>query len=227
MSGLAVVIPTLNDAENLERLLSKLEIIAPFSKIFVIDDDSIDNSANIAKKYNAIVPYTFKFRGLGQSYAEGIAMAVYEHNCEIIFIMDADHTPEFMPAILKKLYEEDLDMVIGFEKDNRTTASLGAGFIAKSVLGLNDFEQPTCGYMCFTSELIQKIGLKKLKSFKDFYHVELLYFAKKVGAKIGQLEFKGHKHGSSSLSRIFFWLSDLVGMKIREGFAWLKLRLGF
>lgn len=218
--SIGIVVPVLNDSENLERLLSKMEIIAPFAKIFVIDDLSTDGSVDVVKKHGAILPYTFEKRGLGRSYAEGIARAVYEYDSEIVFILDADHSPEYIPLMLKKLYEENLDMVIGFERESRTLTSKGASKIAKNLLGLEEFEQPTCGFMLFTSDLIKKIELRKLKSRGDFYHLELLYHAKKAGAKIGQLEFSGHKHESSSMRRVFAWLRDLMLLKMRE--VWYK-----
>lgn len=213
---LGVVIPVLNDVRNMQRLLSKIQLIAPSAKMFVIDDLSHDGSREVALEYNAIVPYTFERRGLGRSYAEGIAMAVYEHGCEIVFIMDSDHPAEFLAPMLKKMYDENLDMVIGFERDTRTITSSVASAIVKDALGLYEFDQPTCGFMCFTAELIKRVELRKIKSHRDFYHVELLYRAKKAGAKIGQLEFTGHEHGSSSVKRVFDWLYDLVEVKFRE-----------
>jgi len=217
---LAIVIPTYNEEKNLRELLPKLKDLnmpqVTAREIFVIDDRSTDGTVEYARSMGAIVPYCFERRGLGQSYAEGVAMAVYEHNCDVVVTMDGDHPAEYVPKMVRKMFGENLDIVVGYETKSRTTASKGAGWLAKKTLGLGFLQQPTCGFITIRADLAQRIGLRHVISKGDFWHVELLFAAKKKMAKFGQIEFSGHAHGSSSLKRIMDWSFDLAILQLRR-----------
>jgi len=220
---LAIVIPTFNEEKNLRELLPKLkeetdcrmpQVTA--REIFVIDDRSTDGTVEYARSMGAVVPYCFERRGLGQSYAEGVAMAVYEHNCDIVVTMDGDHPAGHVKKMLGKLISDNLDIVVGYEFESRTSTSKGAGWLAKKFLGLGFLEQPTCGFIAMRADLVHRLQLRKIVSKGDFWHVELLFFAKSRRAKFGQLEFSGHKHGSSSFTRVINWLNDMLILGLRR-----------
>ena len=215
----AVVIPTFNEKKNLEKLLPNVQWIFPEGNIFVIDDGSKDGTVEYARSQGAIVPYTFMRRGLCKSYLEGLAMAAYESDCDVAIHMDGDHPVGYVPKFVGKLLKENLEMVVGYETDTRTTTSKGASWIAKKIIG-KELHQPTCGFVAFRTDLLRKIPLRKFNSVRDFYHIEILYMAKKCGAKIGELEFTGHSHGNSSLTRIGVWLMDMAIFEIRR---WLHV----
>lgn len=113
---IAVVIPTLNEKKNLEKLLPNVQWIFPEGKIFVIDDGSKDGTVEYARSQGAVVPYNFIRRGLCRSYLEGLAMAAYESDCEVVIHMDGDHPAGYVPKMVGKIMTENFDMVVGYER---------------------------------------------------------------------------------------------------------------
>lgn len=115
---ISLVLPTYNEAENLEKLVMAVDGI--FKKnswageILIVDDNSPDGTGKIAdrlqKGYPVVPVHREKKEGLGKAYAEGISRA----KGGLILMMDADfsHDPEDIPRIVKMI-EEGHDMAIG------------------------------------------------------------------------------------------------------------------
>jgi dolichol-phosphate mannosyltransferase len=116
--GLSIVIPVLNESNNIQNLTNK--IIYNLKKInfelIFVDDNSIDKSAKILnilkKKYKFFKPiFRKKKRDLTQSCFEGIKKSKYDN----ILIMDGDmqHDPIYIRPMLKIFTKNDCDIVVG------------------------------------------------------------------------------------------------------------------
>ena len=116
--GLSIVIPVLNESNNIQILTNK--IIHNLKKInfelIFVDDNSIDKSAKILnvlkKKYKFFKPiFRKKKRDLTQSCFEGIKKSKYDN----ILIMDGDmqHDPIYIRPMLKIFTKNDCDIVVG------------------------------------------------------------------------------------------------------------------
>src|SRR5688572_30963158 len=102
-----VVIPTYNEAGNIERLLPLIHEHLPGARIMVLDDGSPDGTADIAEKVAAdldgaridVIRRTDKC-GLGAAYRDGYVAALAD-GADIIVQMDADlsHDPAHLPAL--------------------------------------------------------------------------------------------------------------------------------
>ena len=112
----SVILPTFNEAENIEKMASTLFGLYPGIKVLVMDDNSQDGTIEICReieKNNAdfrINVRDIKDKGLTASAMEGIVKSETEY----YIVMDSDF--QHPPAILRKLMEELLsgsDMVIG------------------------------------------------------------------------------------------------------------------
>lgn len=211
------VIPTLNEETNLMFLLPELRKEIPNATIIIVDDISTDKTVDVARKYRALVPYTFRRRGLGVSYAEGLGKAYYEHDCRVIVQLDADHPTSCIVEMIETLKKDKLDMIIGHEMGTRTITSNVASWLARNLLGLN-FKQPTCGFMVFTKDFLERLNLRKIKSKGDAFHMELLFEAVRMGAKIGEVDFKGKTHEKASIKRSLFWLWEFLKILSRRIF---------
>lgn len=215
--NVAFVIPTLNEEDNLKITLPEIKRIFPGAPIIVVDDFSTDSTVEVAKKY-AWVPESeiLKRRGLGRSYKEGIVLINCVCNPDAVVIMDADHPVAPISAMLTYLYLDDFDIIIGSEIGSRSRASKVASYIARKVLGIK-LSQPTCGLMAIKKNVFtDMIDVKNLKSKGDAFHLELLYRAKKAGARIKEIEFVGiaKEHTSnSSLKRVSKWLYEVLKMR--------------
>lgn len=111
----ALVIPTLNEAENLPLLLDGVrESLQPTGlryEILIVDDDSRDGTHEIVRALAAQDP---RIRLLVRRGARGLATAVVHGwqntDADLLGVMDADlqHPPQLLPALLAEALEHDL-----------------------------------------------------------------------------------------------------------------------
>ena len=136
-AGTWVVLPTYDEAENLEGISAAILAALPGCHLLVVDDSSPDGTGDIADRLAAEDPrITVKHRagkeGLGKAYIDGFEV-VLEAGATRIIQMDADwsHSPDYLPALVAPL-DSGADLVIG----SRYTAGGGVrdwGLIRKVV----------------------------------------------------------------------------------------------
>lgn len=107
-----VIIPALNEEESISKVIEDIpkNIV---SEIIVVNNGSTDNTAVVAQQAGAKVLEEPR-RGYGYACLKGIAYAESQ-NPDILVFMDADYSdfPEELPLLLKPMYEQNMDMVIG------------------------------------------------------------------------------------------------------------------
>ncbi len=117
MSKVCVVIPTYNEAENLPKLVGALEeeLQKKDFEIIVVDDNSPDGTAEIAKKLNErygniIINRRPSKLGIGSAIREGLKIALSFADCEHVVTMDADlsHNPKDVRHLLSEAENADL-----------------------------------------------------------------------------------------------------------------------
>jgi len=108
--SVSIVMPCLNEAENLEALLPKLKQAQPTAEILVVNDGSTDRSLEICQQHGIRVVSHPKPLGNGAAIKTGARNATGD----IIVFMDSDgqHGPEDIQRLLDKL-DEGYDMVVG------------------------------------------------------------------------------------------------------------------
>jgi dolichol-phosphate mannosyltransferase len=115
---LCIVIPTLNERENIGLLLKKLQssLHDICYEVIVVDDDSPDGTAAIVKKLshtqdNLHVLHRIGRRGLASACIEGMLAT----SAPYIAVMDADmqHDETVLPEMYRCISSEDLDLVVG------------------------------------------------------------------------------------------------------------------
>lgn len=110
--NLAVVIPALNEAECLPRLIAAIPTLAGCElRVIVVDNGSTDETAPVAKKVGAAV-VTESRRGYGWACNAGVQAAA---SSDAIVFLDGDFSsdPAEMPVLLQPLLENRADMVLG------------------------------------------------------------------------------------------------------------------
>lgn len=114
-----VAICTLNEAENIASMLTRLRAAFPTADLLVIDDDSPDGTARLASemamKDPAIRVIVRDERGLGGAIRKTIMVAI-EGGYAFLLNLDADlsHDPDQLPSLLQRAQSEPLvDVVIG------------------------------------------------------------------------------------------------------------------
>ncbi len=117
MRNILVIVPTLNEKNNIIILLKKLKLTKILHDILFIDDNSKDGSQEVIKKIakkNRNINYIFRPKklGIGSAHKEGFVWS-YKKKYKIIITMDADgtHDPKYMKFMIRKLQSSDYDVV--------------------------------------------------------------------------------------------------------------------
>jgi dolichol-phosphate mannosyltransferase len=135
---LAIVLPTFNESKNIAVLVDRLEraLAEIHYEIIFVDDDSPDNTAAVVRRLaqerdNVRVLHRIGRRGLSSACTEGILASC----APVIAVMDADmqHDERVLPEMLRRLREEQLDLVVG----SRNIAGGGMAEFAKSRVWLS------------------------------------------------------------------------------------------
>jgi len=113
-----IVIPTYNEAGNIERLVDRTREIDP-SDILIVDDNSPDGTGAIAENIALRDPSVSVLRrpkklGLGSAHLQGMEWAL-KNGYDTVLTMDCDftHPPEYIPQLRAALSERQADLVIG------------------------------------------------------------------------------------------------------------------
>ncbi|MBU0687602.1 MAG: polyprenol monophosphomannose synthase [Candidatus Margulisbacteria bacterium] len=120
-SDIAIIIPTLNEAQNIEELIQNILRIFPQIKIIVADDGSKDKTQDIVNRIHGknsnitlLDRSKEKIHGLTASVLDGIKIAT----TPFFIVMDADlqHPPEKIEAFINTLRSGQADFVIGIRE---------------------------------------------------------------------------------------------------------------
>lgn len=113
-----VLLPTYDEAENIEPMLRTLRATAPHVDVLVLDDSSPDGTGEIADRVAAeiggvTVVHRSGKHGLGAAYRHGFEIAL-ERGYDVVVTMDCDfsHDPAEVP-VLVGLVERGADLAVG------------------------------------------------------------------------------------------------------------------
>ena len=215
-----IVIPTFNEAENIEELIQQILSLHPDFNIIIVDDNSPDGTGAVSDAISnndsrISVIHRPKKTGLGTAYIEGFKKALDE-NADLIFEMDADfsHNPEYLQDFLTA--SENADLVIGSRYLNgvriegwsfrRLMLSKFANIFAARIM-LRPIWDFTSGFRCYRREVLQRIVKEKIKSDGYAFQIEMIYFACMNEFRIKEIPiiFRERKSGYSKLSKHIKW----------------------
>ncbi|HKJ76537.1 MAG TPA: glycosyltransferase family 2 protein [Gammaproteobacteria bacterium] len=120
---LSIIIPALNEADNLRGLLPELRAYFPDAEVLVVDDASGDDTHEVCCEYDVRVESHLYTLGNGAAVKTGARHA----RGRVLVFMDADgqHQPADIGKLLSAL-DEGFDMAIG-ARDRTSQASAGRG----------------------------------------------------------------------------------------------------
>ena len=211
-----VIIPTYNEAENIERIVSRVRTAVPEVHILVADDNSPDGTGTIADKLAADddhvrVLHRKGKEGLGAAYLAGFRWGIDE-GYTVLVEMDADgsHQPEELPRLLTALRGADLVLgsrwvpggqVVNWPK-SRLLLSRGGSTYSRLMLDV-PIRDVTGGYRAFRKETLEGLGMDEVASAGYCFQVDLAWRAVKAGFKVAEvpITFVEREHGASKMSR--------------------------
>ena len=218
---LLVVIPTYNEAENIEKLIpSVFEHSSPETDILVVDDNSPDGTAEIVEKLISSYKnhlYILKRpgkQGGASAFLQAFAWGI-ERNYDAMLAMDADfsHDPKYIPMFSEKSNENDVvlgsRLVEGGGIENRTFVrniiSLGASLYCRFLL-FSPIKDWTGGYNLWSKNALSKIDFKSIVTRGYSFQIEMKHKASKAGCRITEVPiiFPDRKYGVSKMSTSYF-----------------------
>jgi dolichol-phosphate mannosyltransferase len=212
-----VILPTYNEAENLERIVGDvLEHLPESRRVLIVDDNSPDGTGEIADRLAAAdesigVLHRERKEGLGPAYLAGFRVAL-DGGAERIIEMDADfsHDPSFLPRLIEAT--ENADLAIGSRYvpgggitdwgPMRRFISRGGSAYARVALGL-PIQDLTGGFKCFRRIVLETINLDTIEARGYAFQVETTYRAIRAGFRVVEVPivFKDRTDGTSKMSK--------------------------
>ena len=214
---IVVCLPTYNERENLEAMVSALgEVLPEDGRILVVDDNSPDGTGEIADRLSAErehvdVLHRARKDGLGPAYLAGFAWAL-EHGADLVLEMDCDfsHDPADVPRLLAAAEEADLVLgsryVPGGGTRNwnllRRLISRGGSLYAQILLGVR-IRDLTGGFKCYRRAVLETIDLDAIDSKGYAFQIETTYRALRAGFRVVEVPivFVDREAGGSKMSK--------------------------
>ena len=224
MISVLVVVPTYNESESIRSLLTRLDaarnlISNSFNiDILLVDDDSPDRTAEIAKSMNlpsfSILNRKIK-SGLGPAYLAGFKKGLtgsYQYFVE----MDADlsHQPEQLVDLLNAASNDTLVIgtrwipggsVVNWPTQRRWISKMGTGYAAFALK--LPYKDLTSGYRVIPRTFLEKLNFEEIETRGYGFQIEMALKAITAGFRIKQIPitFVERENGYSKMSLAIIW----------------------
>jgi dolichol-phosphate mannosyltransferase len=239
MSGVWLILPTYNEAENIERIvaaaLPQLAATGLEHRILVVDDGSPDGTGQIADRLAAENPEAVEVlhrtskEGIGPAYLAGFRHAL-AGGADLLMEMDSDfsHDPVDIPRLVAAADRADLVLGSRYVRGGGVTdwgllrrlISRGGSLYARLLLGIpvNDL---TGGFKCFRRSVLETLDLSGVGTDGYGFQIEVTYRAIKAGFRVEEVPivFRDRRAGTSKMSAKIaveaFWKVPLLRFRVR------------
>jgi dolichol-phosphate mannosyltransferase len=237
-----VVVPTFNEADNIETVIRAVRQVSPEANILVVDDGSPDGTADLADRLaldlgNVDVVRREHKEGLGAAYRFGLRRAI-DHGAEVCVQMDADlsHDPASLAALVA-VVQHGADVAIGsryvpggitlnWPRRRRWVSRWGNRYAA-GVLGLaiNDV---TSGYRAYRADALERMNFDSVVAEGYGFQIEMTYRIVRLGGKVVEfpITFRDRMEGESKFTGsivrealglvVRLWIADFGGRRRRR-----------
>ena len=210
-----VVIPTFNEADNIEAILTAVTAAVPEASVLVVDDGSPDGTGDLVEKVGEADPRIHLLRGegkrgLGQAYIAGFHWGL-DHGYGLFVEMDADfsHDPAAIPDLLRAAADADVVVgsryipggdVVGWSK-RRHLLSRAGNVYARLVLGFA-VKDATGGFRCYRRAVLETVDLPGVRSNGYAFQIDMTYRAWRLGFRLAEvpITFRERELGTSKMS---------------------------
>jgi len=211
-----VVLPTYQEADNIETVLRGIREHVPDAAVLVVDDGSPDGTADLAETIGAELGDVDVMRrdgkqGLGSAYRAGFAHGLRQ-GYEVLVEMDSDlsHSPAALPWLLAPV-ADGAALAVGSRyvpggsipnwSLHRRLLSRWGNRYAAAVLGL-DVQDATSGYRAYRADVLAKISLDEVKAEGYGFQIEMAYQIDQLGGRVVEvpIAFTDRVLGTSKMS---------------------------
>ena len=210
-----VVLPTYNERENIERVVSGVRHLG--HDVLIVDDASPDGTGGLADDLAAAdigvrVLHRERKLGLGSAYEDAFRIGLKEGS-RLFVEMDADgsHSPSDLNAIIDagrgsgglaigSRYMRG-GSIVGWPLQ-RLLLSQGANLYCRALLRLH-VRDCTSGFRCYTRDLLQSIKLDEIVSQGYSFQIEMVHRTVKLGYPVVEvpIRFEDRVVGASKVSQ--------------------------
>jgi len=235
-SDVLIIIPTYNEARNIDRMITKLMNHHMLVDVLVVDDGSPDGTAMVVREmrheYAGRVHLIERHGklGLGTAYVAGFRYAL-GHHYTFICEMDADfsHDPADIPRLVDAVRGGAADVAIGSRYCDgisiinwplsRLILSYSANLYARFITGM-PVHDTTAGFKCFHRRVLETVKLDRVRSNGYSFQIEMNLRAHAAGFRITEIPviFRERVEGVSKMSRAIMWeaMWKVLALRLRH-----------
>lgn len=219
MTDAVVIIPTYNEAENVEAIINAVFSLDSAFDVLIVDDNSPDKTHEIVQRLQKAYPERLHLEvrkeksGLGTAYIHGFKWCL-EKGYTYIFEMDADfsHNPKDLERLYKACKVDGADMAIGsrYVKGvnvvnwpiGRVILSYMASKYVRLITGMKIYDT-TAGFVCYHRNVLEALNLDEIKFIGYAFQIEMKFNAYRKKFKIVEVPivFTDRVRGESKLSK--------------------------
>jgi len=230
MAKALVIIPTYNEAENIEKLIEEVLKQSSILEMLIVDDNSPDGTAAIVQRIQQTNPKVYLLQrprkmGLGTAYVAGFKFAL-DRGYDFAFEMDADfsHNPEKLPVMLNAMKECDLVIgsryISGVNVVNwplkRLLLSYFANIYTRVITGM-PVHDATAGFKCYRRAVLETMNLDAIISNGYAFQIETNFRAWKKGFTLKEIPitFVDRRVGVSKMSKGIVYEAAFMVWKLK------------
>jgi len=221
MPLLSVIVPAYNEETNIPILIERVAkaLSGIDYELIIVDDGSIDNTTDVAKKFEDKYPIRVIRHERNKGKIEALKTGLQAARGEYVAFLDADmeYPPEALPIMIQKAIQGH-DLVATIRVDSRPfyrrIVSSGARCLAKLLIAkLWRYKDPTTEMILAKRDLILQIDLKNY--IKPF--IPALLAAKNPAEVEIRLGYRPSGRSSFRLKWILNYLYELLDLLVKRG----------
>jgi len=203
MEKIAVLIPCYNESQTIEKVIRDWQKELPEATIYVYDNNSSDNTAEIARNAGAVVRHEYQ-----QGKGNVIRRMFREIDAECYIMIDGDDTypAEFGREMVNKVLERGVDMVVGdrlsstyFEENKRPFHNFGNSLVRGTINRLfrSNIRDIMTGYRAFSFQFAKTFPVLS-KGFEIETEMSIHAVEKNMLVENVVIEYRDRPEGSES-----------------------------
>lgn len=206
---IAVLIPCYNEGLTIKKVITDFKQYLPDANIYVYDNNSTDNTYNIASESGAILKKEYH-----QGKGNVVRSMFRDIDADVYVLVDGDDTypADIAPELIKYVLEDNYDMVIGdrlsngtyFKENKRGFHNFGNNLVRKliNILFKNNINDIMTGYRVFSKRFV-----KTMPVMSDGFQIEtemtIFSLVYKMNIKEVPIIYKDRPEGSVSKLNTF------------------------
>lgn len=202
MSDILVVMPTLNEVDNLARSVGRVRQQIPHADLLIIDDRSDDGTKELADKLaaddSAVQVIHRTERGFASAMLEAFHYALRSDDYRLIVTVDADGSYDLstLNDLVQAAKDDQLDLVIGSRwvpgadvknmAARRRISSWAGNLYTRSLLGTS-VQDLTSATRVYSAAILRRLPLDRIRSEAYAFQIEMVTRVAQAGGRIAEL----------------------------------------